>query len=827
MTRRLTSSLSHRSSSSDNPKRKLDENGVENLLLPKMKRHEVSAESSSGSESTRLQIFVRMMSGGKTTVIHADKNDTVEQLHHRIELKTKIPAKEQRVIYKGKQLQLEHSLSYYSIEQDSSLHLLGRMQSTEHPVAWRTVDDIMYAVSRMLRGDWFVSVNNINDILVTFFDTMPKKATCEYLEIFLNSSVPAALVMLFASPLETNKSCAKSSIKLFFDSCIDLPDHQQRCFLPVVLEFFRLLRKVCPRNKLYVSCRNTLGSVLESVYSSGESRSCLLSIGDEIFPCVRELAKLMVKQLVDDDDDSGPPSSCDVQKVSSFWLPLRYSIQNQAETFTLIAFPLQNNVQGKLYHIFEKLLNAMGKGMSRLESILARRGAVSAKCSHYLAILKIVSSMSELYQGGKERVARLLSSRKASFGALVLKFAKRGDDDDHQWIFEYKEATTFESRRHLAMLLFPDVEEEEEDYEEMHEMLIDRSNLLAESFEYITEASSEELHGRLFMEFKNEEATGPGVLREWFYLLCQEIFNPQNTLFTRSADDFRRFSPNPASEVDPLHLDYFEFTGRVIALALMHKVQVGVLFDRVFFLQLTGKKIGLEDIKNTDRIMYNSCKQILEMDPECFDSDAGLGLTFVSETEVLGKRETKELLKDGKSIAVNSKNREQYVNLLIKHRFATSVSEQVNQFSQGFSDILADTACFFERLYVEDFDCMLGGGDNLISIDDWKAHTEYNGFKKTDRIIGWFWKILKKMTEGERRSVLFFWTSTRFIPVEGFRGLSSKLYIYRLHEAKDHLPTSHTCFYRLCLPKYPKIGLMEKRLRLIAQDHVSSSFGQW
>ncbi|CAF2141470.1 unnamed protein product [Brassica napus] len=87
--------------------------------------------------------------------------------------------------------------------------------------------------------------------------------------------------------------------------------------------------------------------------------------------------------------------------------------------------------------------------------------------------------------------------------------------------------------------------------------------------------------------------------------------------------------------------------------------------------------------------------------------------------------------------------------------------------------------------------------------------------------------ILKKMTEEERRSVLFFWTSTRFIPVEGFRGLSSKLYIYRLHEAKDHLPTSPTCFYRLCLPKYPKIGLMEKRLGLIAQDHVSSSFGQW
>ncbi|KAG2314370.1 hypothetical protein Bca52824_017492 [Brassica carinata] len=81
-------------------KRKLDDNGVENLLN-KMKRR----------ESTRLQIFVRMMSGGKTIVIYANKNNAVEQLHHRIELKVKVPVKEQRVIYKG--------------EQDSSLHFLG------------------------------------------------------------------------------------------------------------------------------------------------------------------------------------------------------------------------------------------------------------------------------------------------------------------------------------------------------------------------------------------------------------------------------------------------------------------------------------------------------------------------------------------------------------------------------------------------------------------------------------------------------------------------------------------------------------------------------
>lgn len=46
------------------------------------------------------------------------------------------------------------------------------------------------------------------------------------------------------------------------------------------------------------------------------------------------------------------------------------------------------------------------------------------------------------------------------------------------------------------------------------------------------------------MEFKNEEATGPGVLREWFFLVCQALFNPQNALFVPCPNDRRRFYPN-------------------------------------------------------------------------------------------------------------------------------------------------------------------------------------------------------------------------------------------------------------------------------------------
>ena len=200
-----------------------------------------------------------------------------------------------------------------------------------------------------------------------------------------------------------------------------------------------------------------------------------------------------------------------------------------------------------------------------------------------------------------------------------------------------------------------------------------------------------------------------------------------------------------ASKVDPLHLKYFSFSGRVIALALMHKVQVGIVFDRVFFMQLAGKSITLEDIRDADPYMYSSCKQILEMDADFIDSDA-LGLTFVREVDELGSRKVVELCPGGKSLVVNSKNREKYVDLLIRNHFVTSICEQVSHFAKGFGDILSNSRqqqFFFRSLEHEDLDWMLHGSENIISVEDWKAHTEYSGYKETDCQISWFWEVCR------------------------------------------------------------------------------------
>ncbi|KAH0705800.1 hypothetical protein KY289_010876 [Solanum tuberosum] len=59
----------------------------------------------------------------------------------------------------------------------------------------------------------------------------------------------------------------------------------------------------------------------------------------------------------------------------------------------------------------------------------------------------------------------------------------------------------------------------------------------------------------------------------------------------------------------------------------MHKIQIGVVFVRVFFLQFAGDGISLKDIRDADSTLYNSCKQIIEMNLETVDQDI-LNLTF-------------------------------------------------------------------------------------------------------------------------------------------------------------------------------------------------------
>ena len=141
-----------------------------------------------------------------------------------------------------------------------------------------------------------------------------------------------------------------------------------------------------------------------------------------------------------------------------------------------------------------------------------------------------------------------------------------------------------------------------------------RARVFEESFQAVTRVKAKDFkYGKLNVRFVGEEGVDAGgVTREWFRILAREIFNPNYALFAPCGADRLTYQPNPLSGINPDHLRYFKFVGRIIGKAIFDQRLLDGHFARSMYRQLLGKPVDYTDLEWSDPSYYNSLRWMLD-----------------------------------------------------------------------------------------------------------------------------------------------------------------------------------------------------------------------
>lgn len=351
---------------------------------------------------------------------------------------------------------------------------------------------------------------------------------------------------------------------------------------------------------------------------------------------------------------------------------------------------------------------------------------------------------------------------------------------------------------------------------------IRRTHLMEDGFRVFSTLKEERrLKERLRITFIDanglEEAgvDGGGIYKEFLNHLVTTAFFPNS----KGAEDAKfslfceteshKLYPNPHRR-DALYSEWYEFLGMVLGKAIYEGQLVELPLASFFLSKLLGKSNSLNDLASLDAELHRNLAYILT-----YKGDFSLlGLNFSlteANPDLEGVVVERDLVPNGRNIAVTKENRIQYVYAMANYKLNVSIRRQCKSFLSGFSLFIRP---FVARLFTEtELQMLISGEEGPLNLAQWQEHCQYSGgYHPSQPIIREFWEVVASFTPQQQRKLLRFITSCSRPPLQGFGALFPLICIHKRDGGDEYLPTAATCMNLLKLPVYSHKHILRERL---------------
>lgn len=117
------------------------------------------------------------------------------------------------------------------------------------------------------------------------------------------------------------------------------------------------------------------------------------------------------------------------------------------------------------------------------------------------------------------------------------------------------------------------------------------------------------------------------------------------------------------------------------------------------------------------------------------------GLIFFFQVQEFGLSEIRDLIPNGRHIAVTEENKKEYVKLVCQMKMTGAIRKQIDSFLEGFYDIIPKRLIsIFDE---QELELLISGLPN-IDLEDLKANTEYHKYTESSLQVCYdsFYKLL-------------------------------------------------------------------------------------